>query len=140
MQMVFTKSPNLSEYLTKHWTTISHFLELFLISNFSKTLVHPASGKKAIIGQAKKVSESVNDQENTLSILTKETEVNKNKTKPKMIEKVDKPKGNKRSRAEEDKETSGSKKAKTQPQSKTCRRKLLPQVKGQQQIKGFFRV
>lgn len=32
------------------------------------------------------------------------------------------------------------KKKKTQSQEKKCRRKLLPQIKGQQQINRFFRV
>lgn len=32
------------------------------------------------------------------------------------------------------------KKTKTQTQGKTCRRKLLPQIKGQQQINRFFRL
>ena len=130
---------------------------------FSKTLVHPASASKS--GFAKKILESIKDKENLHSTkLSKTVDDNmkhsqeqsrevtcqpsvkvscqpteevrsQNSECPVITVNVEKG-GKKRKSAEPN--PPAKKKSKTEP--KSCRRKLLPQVKGQQQLSTFFRV
>ena len=127
----------------------------------SKTIVH--AGTKFSSGEANKVLESILDQENVeesshtswrrtttkLTDVTNTSNTNNNKTKvskdvskeTKAIAKatkVTKEKGTKRPL--EGASSSQTQKKQKGEASKSCRRKLLPQVKGQQQLTKFFRV
>ncbi|KAL5017084.1 hypothetical protein ScPMuIL_006673 [Solemya velum] len=99
----------------------------------SKTIIHPGCNTKAGLGLAKTVEESRYDQEN----IRNETEEN-----AVVIETVhNKERGQKRQLLDPSQSQSQPPaKKKAKPKEKSCRRKLLPQVKGQQKLTGFFRV
>ncbi|XP_063415743.1 PCNA-interacting partner-like [Mytilus trossulus] len=117
----------------------------------SKTLAHPASASKA--GLAKKILESIRDQENIQKIQI--TKTFGETCKPKSVDVVssqltielssqtsDETKGNveKGGKKRKNTESNAPPKKKSKTETKSCRRKLLPQVKGQQQLSTFFRV
>ncbi|XP_053394104.1 PCNA-interacting partner-like [Mercenaria mercenaria] len=116
----------------------------------SKTIVH--AGNKLSSGQAAKVLESMLDKENVVETDTLPVSVrSENKGNEKAgtnIQGVTKQSNNKKKTDKQSKkrqlpdgnQSSQPEKRKKQDQSKTCRRKLLPQVKGQQSLAKFFRV
>ncbi|OWF40206.1 PCNA-interacting partner-like [Mizuhopecten yessoensis] len=115
----------------------------------SKTIVHPGKHTNQELGVANRIAETINDQENVPSTAIEVKEVSGqgqdeskvNKAKVNKTTKVTKKipvKGQKRPLVSGDSPPRANKKTKTE--SKTCRRKLLPQVKGQQQLTKFFRV
>ncbi|XP_078317333.1 PCNA-interacting partner-like [Crassostrea virginica] len=114
----------------------------------SKTLVQPASASKrvALPGLKERTQLQSNEdnidkessdclKEKTLSQESPQEEVVSSQDAENQLDAMGK--GKKRPSEPCEREP---KKKKTQPQGKTCRRKLLPQIKGQQQINRFFRV
>lgn len=114
----------------------------------SKTLVQPASASKRVDmpGLKERTQQQSNEdnidkessdclKEKTLSQESPQEEVASSQDAENQLDAIGK--GKKRPSEPCEREP---KKKKTQPQSKTCRRKLLPQIKGQQQINRFFRV
>lgn len=111
----------------------------------SKTIVHPGKHTNKDVGVANRVAETLHDQENlptTVGVTEKpgqgheESKVNE-QNKPVKETKKNPGKGQKRPLVSGD---SPAKAKKKKTETKTCRRKLLPQVKGQQQLTKFFRV
>ena len=129
---------------------------ILFVSSFRKTIVH--GGSKFSSGEANRVLESMLDQENVkdsvadqvpLSSVTNTSEVPKTNTEnvvkssKNADSKQNGKKGNNQSKKrplEEGTQSSQPQKKKKQEQSKTCRRKLLPPVKGQKPISQFFRI
>lgn len=114
-------------------------------------MAHPASASKA--GLAKKILESIRDQENIQKIqITKtfgetckrksEDVVSSQPTIELSSQTADETKGNveKGGKKRKNTESNAPAKKKSKTETKSCRRKLLPQVKGQQQLSTFFRV
>ncbi|KAK3584954.1 hypothetical protein CHS0354_009639 [Potamilus streckersoni] len=102
----------------------------------SKTIVHPGCGSG--LRFATKVTESIKDKENTYYAQAAQStgncdenkSVGKGLKRPLQVEKEIMP----------TLQSQSPKKKKAPSQPKTCRRKLLPQIKGQQQLTKFFRV
>ena len=124
-------------------------LNTILFVYFSKTIVH--AGNKYSSGQAAKVLESMLDQENltesdpvSVDVSSKSTvnekEKSKNQDNTKQNNKKQTEKQSKKRPLQDGNQSSQPEKKKKQEQSKSCRRKLLPQVKGQQSLAKFFRV
>lgn len=130
--------------------------KIYFSSLYSKTLVQPASASKRIDvpGLKERTSQPSNEEnkEKTLTVSLKEKPLSQESKQGKEEEgeegdDASQPdvenksevtaKGKKRMSEPCEKEP---KKKKTQSQEKKCRRKLLPQIKGQQQINRFFRV
>jgi hypothetical protein len=116
---------------------------------FSKTIVH--AGNKFSSGEAAKVLETILDQENlteTDPVLVptcsksseNERTVSTNQGNTKQNNKKQLEKQSKKRQLQDGNQSSQPEKRKKQDQSKSCRRKLLPQVKGQQSLAKFFRV
>ena len=123
---------------------------------YSKTIVH--AGTKFSSGEANRVLESMLDQENITD--TSDTAwrpntaqssniINNNKAKvtkdvskgTKKVSKETKDKGTKRPlEIESSQPSSQATKKQKAEKNKTVRRKLIPQVKGQQQLTKFFRM
>ncbi|KAL3869669.1 hypothetical protein ACJMK2_042331 [Sinanodonta woodiana] len=102
----------------------------------SKTVVHPGCGSG--LRFATKVTESIKDKENTCNAQVTQSTGNCDKNRSVG-------KGHKRALQVEKEimpalQSQPPKKKKAPSQPKTCRRKLLPQIKGQQQLTKFFRV
>ncbi|XP_033739156.1 PCNA-interacting partner-like [Pecten maximus] len=114
----------------------------------SKTIVHAGKHTNKEMGVANRVAETLKDQENVPTTVEvteissqgqKEAKINEPKTnKIIKVTKKNPGKGQKRPLVSGDSPPKAKKKTKTE--TKTCRRKLLPQVKGQQQLTKFFRV
>ncbi|XP_060062542.1 PCNA-interacting partner-like [Ylistrum balloti] len=114
----------------------------------SKTIVHPGKQANKETKVANRLAETIHDQENVPVCVEVTEESDKGQDKSKVNEpKVNKTtkeskknpgKGQKRPLVTGDSPAKANKK--TKAESKTCRRKLLPQVKGQQQLTKFFRV
>ncbi|XP_060565444.1 PCNA-interacting partner-like [Ruditapes philippinarum] len=115
----------------------------------SKTIVH--AGNKFSSGEAAKVLETILDQENlteTDPVLVptssksseNEKTVSTNQENTKQNNKKQHEKQSKKRQLQDGNQSSQPEKRKKQDQSKSCRRKLLPQVKGQQSLAKFFRV
>ena len=114
---------------------------------YSKTLAHPASASKS--GIAKKILETLKDQENvqiktvdynskpctSVDMISSQSTVERCSQPSENVVNVEK--GGKKRKSTE---TNAPAKKKAKTESKSCRRKLLPQVKGQQQLGKFFRV
>ena len=112
--------------------------------------MHPGSHHKQKVGLARRIADTLHEQENLpdpVSALTNadiviertvtcsQTDVPEKQNKQKTQKAT---KGQKRPAA--DTGSQPAKKTKSQNNTKTVRRKLLPQVKGQQQLTKFFRV
>lgn len=129
--------------------------KIYFSSLYSKTLVQPASASKRIDvpGLKERMTQPSNEEnkEKTSTVSLKEKplshESRQGEGEGEGEEDVSQPdvenksevaaKGKKRMSEPCEKEP---KKKKTQSQEKKCRRKLLPQIKGQQQINRFFRM
>lgn len=126
--------------------------KIYFSSLYSKTLVQPASASKRIDvpGLKERTSQPSNEEnkEKTLMVSLKEKPLSQESkqgeekggddSQPDVENKSEvTAKGKKRMSEPCEKEPN---KKKTQSQEKKCRRKLLPQIKGQQQINRFFRV
>lgn len=129
--------------------------KIYFSSLYSKTLVQPASASKRIDvpGLKERMTQPSNEEnkEKTTTVSLKEKplshESRQGEGEGEGEEDVSQPdvenksevaaKGKKRMSEPCEKEP---KKKKTQSQEKKCRRKLLPQIKGQQQINRFFRM
>ncbi|KAL4226683.1 hypothetical protein ACF0H5_014663 [Mactra antiquata] len=114
----------------------------------SKTIVH--GGTKFSNGQAAKLLETMLEKENinendsvTLTRITNNENTEKETSQPEKKKPANKKnneaKSKKRPLAEESASSQPTKKKKPD-QTKSCRRKLLPPVKGQQSVAKFFRV
>lgn len=132
-----------------------NILSLLFHFSYSKTIVH--AGSKFSSGEASKVFESMLDQENLSESTNSSWKLDSTKSlnmvnnKAKDIKdisketknvsketKITKEKGTKRPL--EGESSSQVQKKQKGEKSKTVRRKLLPQVKGQQQLTKFFRM